>query len=57
MSVLNCRKFPYTQETNVTLGAESILFKKALDWIETDFQKNYNTWLYIFFECTLYPQI
>ena len=41
---------------NVTLGAERILFKEALDGIETGFQKNYNTELYIFFECTLYPQ-
>ena len=41
---------------NVTLGAERILFKEALDRIETDFQKNYNTGLYIFFECTLYSE-
>ena len=41
---------------NVPLGPERILFKEALDRIETDFQKNYNTGLYIFFECTLYPE-
>ena len=41
---------------NVTLGAERILFKEALDRIETGFQKNCNTGLYKFFDCTLYPQ-
>ena len=40
----------------VTLRAERIFFKEALDRIEAGFQKNYNTGLYIFFECTLYPQ-
>ena len=34
---------------NVTLGAERIMVNEALDRIETDFQKNYNTGLYIFF--------
>ena len=36
---------------NVTLEIERILFKEALNRIETDFQKNCNTGL-----CTLYPQ-
>ena len=40
----------------MTLGAESIFFEETLDQIETDFQKNYNNGLRIFFECTLYPQ-
>ena len=35
----------------VTLKIERILFKEALNRIETDFQKNCNTGL-----CTLYPQ-
>ena len=41
---------------NVTLGAERILFKKALDRMKTDFYKNYDIGLCIFFECTLYQQ-
>ena len=36
---------------NVTLGVERILFKEALNRLETDFQKSCNTGL-----CTLYPQ-
>ena len=36
---------------NVTLGLERILFKAALNRIETDFKKNCNTGL-----CTFYPQ-
>ena len=55
MSVLNCTKFPYVQET-LTLVTERILFEEALDRIETGFQKNCNTGLCIFFKCTLYPQ-
>ena len=41
---------------NVTLVAERILFEEAIDRIETDFQKKYNTGLCIFFKCTSYPQ-
>ena len=41
---------------NVTLMAERILLEEALDRIETDFQKNYNTGLCIFVKCTLYRQ-
>ena len=40
----------------MTLVAETILFKEALDPIETDHQKNYNTALCIFFEYILYPR-
>ena len=41
---------------NVTLVAERILFEEALDRIETDFQKKYNTGLCIFFKCTSHSQ-